>query len=316
MSLTPEATIVVTTRDRRDLLRRMLPSALAQGDVEVLVVDDGSTDGTAEMVREGFPEVRVERSETALGLIAQRNRAARMARGRILFSIDDDAEFADPATVDETLGLFADPRVGAVALPYVDVLRAPHVQHRAPAAGAWVASTYRGTAHALRRDVFLALGGYRAELERQGEEPDYCLRMLARGYVTLLGRTTPIVHREAPRPQPDRALALVWRNELLHALHNVPLPYLPVRLAKVLASAAVAAVAWRRPLPVARGVLEAASVLPSAMRARDPVPRAVYRLDHALRKRGPVRLEQIAPQLPPPAFGDARAEAVDHASAT
>jgi GT2 family glycosyltransferase len=315
MSLTPEATIVVTTRDRRDLLRRMLPSALAQGDVEVLVVDDGSTDGTAEMVREEFPAVRVERSETSLGLIAQRNRAARMARGRILFSIDDDAEFADPATVDETLGLFADARVGAVALPYVDVLRTPEVQHSAPAGGPWVTSTYRGTAHALRRDVFLALGGYRAQLERQGEEPDYCLRMLARGYVTLLGRTAPIVHREAPRPQPDRVLALVWRNELLHAIHNVPMPYLPVRLAKVLVSAAVAAAAWRRPLPVARGVLEGVTCMPVAWRARDPVPRATYRLDHELRKRGPLPLERIAPQLPAPALVGVGSQAVEHAGA-
>jgi len=312
--MAPEATIVVTTRDRRDLLRRMLPGALAQGDVEVLVIDDGSRDGTDTMVREEFPSVRVERSETSLGLIAQRNRAARMARGDILFSIDDDAEFADTSTVSQTLERFADPRVGAVAMPYVDILLSPHVQNRAPGAGSWVASTYRGTAHALRRDVFLALGGYRAELERQGEEPDYCLRMLAAGYVTLLGSTAPIVHREAPRPQPDRTLALVWRNELLHGLHNVPLPYLPVRLAKVLASAALSAFELRRPAPVARGVLEAATLLPRTWRARAAVPRATYRLDHDLRRRGPLALEQIAARLPPRRLAAPPARDVDHAS--
>jgi GT2 family glycosyltransferase len=294
----PEATIVVTTRDRRELLRRVLASALAQdADAEVLVVDDGSRDGTTEMVRDEFRQVRVDRTELSLGLIAQRNRAARLARGRVVFSIDDDAEYAAPDTVSQTLRRFEDPRVGAVAMPFVDTLRSPDVQHRAPGEGAWVTSTYRGTAHALRRDLFLELGGYRAELDRQGEEPDYCLRMLAAGYVTLLGSTAPILHHEAPRPQPARTLALVWRNELLHGFNNVPMPYLPVRIAKVLASAAAAGVRWRRPLPVARGAGEGIVLGVKALRGRRPVPRATYRLDHDLRRHGPLRLEDVAGRL-------------------
>jgi hypothetical protein len=123
--------------------------------------------------------------------------------------------------------------------------------------------------------------------------------MLAAGYVTLLGRTEPIIHRQAPRPSPDRTLALVWRNELLHGFNNVPQPYLPVRLAKVLASAAIAAVRWRRPRPVARGVAEGLRLGVRALRTRRPVPRAAYRLDHDLRRRGPLPLEQVAPRLPP-----------------
>ena len=55
----PAASMVIPTRNRKDLLGRMIRSALAQTvPVEVIVMDDGSTDGTQEMVRREFPQVR------------------------------------------------------------------------------------------------------------------------------------------------------------------------------------------------------------------------------------------------------------------
>src|SRR5436190_15705876 len=97
----PEATIVITTRDRRDELAPAVETALAQrgADVEVLVVDDGSRDGTSEMVADRYPAVRVDRTERSLGLIAQRTRAARLARAPIIVSIHDDARLVSEPTV-------------------------------------------------------------------------------------------------------------------------------------------------------------------------------------------------------------------------
>lgn len=75
----PQATVVVTTRNRCDELARLLPTLVDQtADAEILVVDDGSTDGTPELVRTHFPQVRLERSESPLGYIVQRTRAAQL----------------------------------------------------------------------------------------------------------------------------------------------------------------------------------------------------------------------------------------------
>src|SRR4051812_33725473 len=106
----PDATILIVTHNRRDELRRALTSAREQeGDNEILVLDDASTDGTAEMVAREFTEARLVRTEESYGCIGQRNRGAELARAPIIVSLDDDAVFTSPQTVRQTLEDFDDP---------------------------------------------------------------------------------------------------------------------------------------------------------------------------------------------------------------
>ena len=98
----PDASVIIVTRNRREQVRRAILSALAQvGDPEIIVVDDASEDGTADAVRTEFPTVRVHRSNERRGYVSQRNLAAQMSEGTVVFSLDDDAEFSDPQTVQK-----------------------------------------------------------------------------------------------------------------------------------------------------------------------------------------------------------------------
>jgi hypothetical protein len=98
----------------------------------------------------------------------------------VIFSLDDDAVFSSPLVVEQTLRDFSHPRIGAVAIPYIEPHKANKEMQRAPTReDVWITASYIGTAHAVRRDVFLALGGYREHLVHQGEEGDFCIRMLA-----------------------------------------------------------------------------------------------------------------------------------------
>jgi GT2 family glycosyltransferase len=297
---TPRATVVITTKDRKEELREALPLVLAQTEpVEVLVIDDGSSDGTSEMVRTEFPSVRLERSESSLGPVAQRTRAAGLASAPILISVDDDARLVSPHTVAQTLRDFDHRRIGAVGIPFVDVRSSTTVRQVAPEDTArWVVHSFLGGAYAVRRDVFLDLGGFRGELFQMAEEPEFCLRLLAAGYVTRLGRADQFNHLESPKRNTPRIVALGRRNDLLHGFWNVPMPYFPVRLAKVTLHSLWFAAVWRQPRAVLRGLWSGYREGLRSWDRRRPVSRACYRLDHDLRKRGPVRLEQIEARLP------------------
>ncbi len=294
------ATVVITTKNRKEELCHAVASALAQTvRPEVLVMDDGSTDGTAELIQREFPGVRVERSEQSLGYIRQRNRAAQIMDGSILFSIDDDAVFSSPGVVAQTLGEFDHPRVGAVAIPFVDVNKSPEIHHRAPTRkGIYAAYTYIGTAHALRRDLFLRLSGYREVLFHQSEEEDFCIRLLNAGYVTRYGSADPVHHFESPRRSWARMDYYGARNKVLYACHNVPMPFLPLHLTATTVLTSIYSRSPGRFMTRLRGVAEAYARVCAGQIKRQPVAAPVYRLSRELKRRGAVPLQEIESLLP------------------
>jgi glycosyltransferase involved in cell wall biosynthesis len=91
----PELSVVIPTHNRRELLRTCLDSFEHQsapaGTFEVVVVIDGSTDGTAEMLTDFVPafDLRVSTQPQA-GASAARNEGAGIARGGVLLFVDDD----------------------------------------------------------------------------------------------------------------------------------------------------------------------------------------------------------------------------------
>lgn len=293
-----QASVVITTKNRREDLARAVQSALDQQDaeVEVLVVDDGSTDGTDDMIRRQFPGVTLHRAAPSRGYIVQRNLAATIARGPIIFSIDDDAIFSTPHVVAQTLGEFDDDRVGAVAIPFIDVNKSPRVNQQAPDGNdVYVTNTYIGTAHAVRRELFLKLGGYREMLFHQGEESDFCLRMLDAGYVVRCGRADVIHHFESPRRDITRMSLFGRRNDILHAWHNVPMPYLLPHLAATTINGLRHGLRIRRPLLMFRGLGRGYFACLGEFTQRRPVSAKTYQLYRRLKHEGPLPLRVIKP---------------------
>lgn len=292
---------MITTKDRRDELREAVRSAVAQSiALEVIVIDDGSTDGTSEMILAEFPSVRLERSETSFGYIVQRNRGALLARGDIIFSIDDDAVFASTHTVEQTLAEFNNPRIGAVAIPYIEPHKSNSVYQKAPSKeDIFVTDDFIGTAHALRKDVFLKLGGYRESLVHQGEEMDFCIRMLDAGYVVRLGDADVIHHMESPRRNFSRMDFYGRRNDILFAWHNVPMLWLSVHLAATTYLGLRHAIHMRRLFSHLNGMTSGWGAVLKGREERKTVNTKIYKLFRKLKKRGPLHFKEVVNSLPP-----------------
>jgi glycosyltransferase involved in cell wall biosynthesis len=85
--------VVIPTWNRAQLVRDAIHSALAQreGEVEVIVVDDASTDSTAELLEREFGDrIRLLRLEHRRGPGGARNGGARLARGEFVAFLDSD----------------------------------------------------------------------------------------------------------------------------------------------------------------------------------------------------------------------------------
>jgi glycosyltransferase involved in cell wall biosynthesis len=89
----PEVSVVISTYNRKDLLPAALGSALGQTavDHEVIVVDNGSTDGTEQLLASWTdPRLRVVRNESSLGSVGGRNTGLAHAEGEWVGMLDDD----------------------------------------------------------------------------------------------------------------------------------------------------------------------------------------------------------------------------------
>jgi len=240
-------------------------------------------------------------AEERAGYIAARNRGFREARSEYVFSLDDDAYFATDDIVACTVAqLERDPRIGAVAIPYIEpagrrslsTLRAPSILE----AGEEVRS-YVGCAHAIRRSAALELGGYRDFFVHQGEERDLCVRMRDAGWSIVYGEAGPIVHLVSPEREPERVSHFGARNLILFNWLNLPGWVLPGRMLWDV----LAILRYRFSLEAMPGRVRglAAGAVAAARRLRDrkPVSTRKYRLYRSLPGHGP---EEWDGPVPPP----------------
>ena len=118
----PDLTVVVVTHNRPELALLTLSSAKAAADgldVQWLVVDSGSTDGTPDAIADAHPDVTLLRDGN-IGFAAGNNRALKLARGRYVLLLNPDAEVAKGSLADLVRLLDGRPQVGLASVLQLD----------------------------------------------------------------------------------------------------------------------------------------------------------------------------------------------------
>ncbi len=114
----PRISAVVPNFDGRDLLERYLPSVIREvgeypGPAEILVVDDGSRDGSPRYVRESFPNVRVIDLGRNRGALDAKNAGFEASDGDLILCLNNDVELT-PGFLPPMVPLFEDPELFGV----------------------------------------------------------------------------------------------------------------------------------------------------------------------------------------------------------
>lgn len=185
----PCLSVIVCTLNGSATLRPCLESLLAlrYPDFEVLVIDDGSSDATAQ-IAESFERVRYHRQEHA-GLSVARNLGAQLATGSILAYTDDDC-IAHPDWLLHLSHAFTEDHVVAAGGPNIPPPprnRIERVVAAAPGAPAHVllndteAEHLPGCNLAIRKDMLDRIGGFRAQFKSAGDDVDVCWRLREHG---------------------------------------------------------------------------------------------------------------------------------------
>jgi GT2 family glycosyltransferase len=186
--------------------------------LETIVVDNGSTDGAAAMVLEEFPEVRLQCNPTNQGFARANNQAARQARGRYLFFLNNDTvvpagtlrRLVDYAEAHPGVGLIGPrlrdgrgqyqvsyrqrPTVGALLhrtslLRWTGLLRRAYQRYRRDEFDPEVTravDVLMGAAMLLPRPVFESCGGWDEDFTFGGEDMDLSARVGRRHRVVFL----------------------------------------------------------------------------------------------------------------------------------
>jgi GT2 family glycosyltransferase len=200
-------TVVVATRDRRPSLLRTLERLRAlPGRPPVVVVDNGSRDGTPAAVAAAAPWARV----VALGRnagAAARTAGARAA-GTPFVAFSDDDSWWDPDALGAAVAAMRDrPRVALVAAHVVvgperrddpvslEMARAPAPADGGPAP----VLGFLACAAVVRRDPFLAVGGFEERFGIGGEEELLAIDLAAAGWELVYLPRAVAVHHPAPR---------------------------------------------------------------------------------------------------------------------
>jgi len=215
----PTVSVVVPTRNRAGYLRVALASLSTQrfeAPYEVLVVDDGSSDGTPAVTRRAG--VRCRRLDPALGLNAARNAGVEATSGPLVAFVDDDV-WAPPGWLDALVrGAARHPRADVLGGPIRASLEgpAPRGCGREPAPittldlgeeDGEVAMVW-GANFAIRRDAFEHHGPFDERVAGHGDEEDWLLALRSAGGRIAYLAQAGVDHRRAGDDARLRSLAL------------------------------------------------------------------------------------------------------------
>lgn len=282
MKNSSQPSVVITTRDRPALLKKAILSVQSQTiQCEIIVIDDGSADNqTVDLIQREFEHVLFRRNEKPLGIIQARNEAFGLASGKIIFTLDDDAVFAQNDLVQKVVSDFNQPFIGAVTIPLIDHFSNGTTSQRLPIEEQSVQDylctpIFSGGANALRADFFEKAGGYIGD-GRQGEERSLAIRFAEIGLYTKVAQSCHIDHFPIANNAAKSVGFYNVRNSIVFGGQLIPHPFVLWHVFGTIVKHSFASIKTGEVIDTLKGVAAGLWSLFIDNNRRSPVSRSTY----------------------------------------
>jgi GT2 family glycosyltransferase len=237
--ITPLFNCLAATQEMVSSLRKSMPRKLTY---EVILVDDGSTDGTREWLAALGEPFRVILNEHNVGFGASTNRGAALARGEILALLNNDLILSrgwlEPMlgalrSCGSRAGIVGNVQINAASREvdhagiWVNLKGKPEHDRRRPSLASLLFHPSPGTfavtgaCMIVRAGTWRRLGGFDEAYINGCEDVDLCLRAREAGLVNVVALRSRVVHHVSSSPgrnlrneENTRRLVLRWRQEL------------------------------------------------------------------------------------------------------
>jgi GT2 family glycosyltransferase len=247
----PEVSLLIPVHNRVELTRACLNSIYSHADpvivVEIIIVDDCSTDGTAEYLDSLGNRIHVLRNKARGCFGHNMNEAAALARSDYLVFLNNDTEVTpswlrrmlDVAREDPTIGVIGNrqlyPATGNInhaGMIFDEQCRPVHLYPDKPAAfpPANISRDFQaltGACILVPRAVFRELGGFDSKFRNGHEDVDLCLRARQRGYRVRYVAESVIYHHIGSSPgrydaegENERHFAARWGGKIVSDLYD------------------------------------------------------------------------------------------------
>jgi len=280
--------VLIVTWNRKDELIRCINSALTQSyrNVEIVIVDNGSTDGTGDMVNEKYPDVLLVRSPANLGCPLGRNLGFANCRGEFIYCLDDDGWLKPDALEVAVSKIRTDEQI-AVVQSQIHEMDGEDVRTiRPPYTESLYVNCFSGGCSLFRKEMLDNVGYYPEDFVRQAEEEDLALRFMNAGYFCVFEPASIMFHASSPLGRNDmKNYYYTLRNTLKIGLRRWPAPWNILRVIKIIGYSIKCMVQGRS---LAMPILISGSLLTellSLKTKRSPVKSDVFNMYIQLKKR-------------------------------
>lgn len=255
----PTISIVILNWNGKDFLKKCLNSIINNTEYqnyEIIVVDNGSKDGSVKIVEENFPNVKLIKNIENLGFSRGNNIGIKKSSGEYILILNNDTEIIDKSWLNNVIKIFErDKKIGIIGckliypngklqhaggeINFLNPYFSRHIGLREnpdePKYNKERETDYvTAAAMFVRREVINKIGMFDEIFTPiYYEDSDFCIRARNAGYKIIYSPDIKIIHHESPAKKQHKSEYMNYistRNKILFCMLNMPLKYFPIRM--------------------------------------------------------------------------------------